>query len=417
MRVPTQNYELENEQPADHLSWTVPSWTTLSWTAPSTASISFRQSQEEGLRLFEAAEAKAKDLGQCVEVLQEEKSRISEDLTAKIEGLQAQVGRLSEELEEERRKANEESCLQMEHIAALEIDLESSRGRLSLSTTYEVLQEQNDKFQDRIEVLQKQLEVVEREKKRLSRAVGTSSKGVPASSILHKEYVEDLKKDRLELVKKLEEREGLHQTQVAQLQQVIDDLEKNKTGLQWQLEYYRKQQRLIQEAREFDTAPAQDLSDARAEIERLQKMIEEQQATTEQNERIEGYTQDCSDLPDSPFPENSAHPQEELDDLAPPPSADELEGTVAEPAASDLDESELEQPKTEVEAEVLRLQCQELKDRNQGLQEQDIKWRKLFRKFMHRAGDVQRKDASKHQIKKGFKDLQKIVKEGGLQDL
>ena len=67
--------------------------------------------------------------------------------------------------------------------------------------------------------------------------------------------------------------------------------------------------------------------------------------------------------------------------------------------------------------ETLRLQYQELEDKNRGLQEQHSKWLKLFEKFLQRAADLQRKDASKHQIKKGFKELHKIVKEGELQGL
>ena len=69
------------------------------------------------------------------------------------------------------------------------------------------------------------------------------------------------------------------------------------------------------------------------------------------------------------------------------------------------------------EEDTLQQQYKELEARNRGLQEQDTKWRKLFKKFMQRAADVQRKDASKHQIKKGFKELFKIVKEGEVQGL
>ena len=93
-----------------------------------------------------------------------------------------------------------------------------------------------------------------------------------------------------------------------------------------------------------------------------------------------------------------------------------LEYVPADAPASDVDAPETEQLRLEHE-ETLRLQYRELEDEHRRLQERETKWRKLFGKFMQRAPDVQRSDASKHQIKKAFKTLHKIVKEGELQGL
>lgn len=92
------------------------------------------------------------------------------------------------------------------------------------------------------------------------------------------------------------------------------------------------------------------------------------------------------------------------------------EGGDQQHSASDVEDAATEQPQLE-SAETLRLQCQELEDTNRGLREQHTKWRKLFNKFMQRATDVQRRDASNHQVQKAFKTLHKIVKEGEIQGL
>ena len=93
-----------------------------------------------------------------------------------------------------------------------------------------------------------------------------------------------------------------------------------------------------------------------------------------------------------------------------------LEYIPVDAPASDVDAPETDQRRLE-HAEALRLQYRELEGKLRSLQEQETKWRKLFRKFMQRASDVQRSDASNHQIKKAFKILHKIVKDGELQDL
>ena len=67
------------------------------------------------------------------------------------------------------------------------------------------------------------------------------------------------------------------------------------------------------------------------------------------------------------------------------------------------------------EVEDLRRQNQYLQERNDLLNIQEKKWRRVFEDFTHRAADVQRKDASKRQIKKGFQTLRNIVKEVDLE--
>lgn len=151
---------------------------------------------------------------------------------------------------------------------------------------------------------------------------------------------------------------------------------------------------------------------------------------------------DCYGVSDELISDKAIPPREELDDLGlRSHTADELEEGDANFSASDTYEPEPELPKLEAEEDTpqqqymepevrsrglqeqdteedtLQQQYNELEARNCGLQERDTNWRKLFKKFMQRAADVQRKDASKHQIKKGFKELHKIVKEWELQGL
>ena len=82
---------------------------------------------------------------------------------------------------------------------------------------------------------------------------------------------------------------------------------------------------------------------------------------------------------------------------------------------SELDDLKMKNAALQEGIETLQRQNESLQENHERAQEQDKKWRKHFETFMHRATEVQRKDASKHQIRKGFKHLHKIVREGELQ--
>ena len=345
-----------------------------------------------------------------------------------------------EVLEEENRQIREDGRLLMERISELEIDLESSRVDSRSTAASEALRAQNFEFRERVEVLERELKSLKREKTAISHKVETSSKSASASASLHKQYVDDLKLENLRLVKNLEEREAKYRTQSAQQQRTIDGLERHKTKLESWLHWSRHHKQLgtVQETQGIRDPPmeagnsAQDLVDALTEVERLHNTIKEQQSVIEQHERkIEEYAyaeaqeSDRSHLSNSLVPDDSARSREDLSDLRTlSTEADESESSGAESVTPDIDDLEVQQSQLKAENETLQLRCQELKDRNRaledrdrGLQERSSKWLKLFKRFLQRAADVQRKDASKHQIKKGFKDLHKIVKESGLPGL
>ena len=432
------NLEVEDEQTDGNL----PS------TRLATVSSMLLQHNEDTLRIFEATEAEVEELKQYVKALEEDK----EILEAKIGRLQAQVLeathtassiqiRLQDEVNErsherlalvrrlaaETRRASENNSLQMRRISELEIELQHSRTNVDAGTADEGLQAQNAGFQEQIEALERQLEVLRREKTALSRKMGTSSKGAPANAALHKQYVDELNKQNLQLLRRSEEREASARAQAAQqasqLQQTVRGLEQENASLEWRLRQQQNKTAELRESRQpggqFEAAFERDLIQARAEVKRLQERVQEQQSAIEQKEQtILEYAHDYSDVADSQIPEDLAPSQEEFDGLE-PQSAEAGESKEEDDAAfsaSGIDEPVQGQPQFELE-ETLRLQYRELEDMNRGLQEQNTKWRKLFKRFMQRATDVQRKDASKHQVKKGFKDLHKIVKEGELQGL
>ncbi|KAL9073057.1 MAG: hypothetical protein Q9161_003111 [Pseudevernia consocians] len=381
------DYELEGWQPA----------------VPRKASSVLRENYEQELQLVEATEAHVEELQQRVEMMIEEK-----------------------------RQASEDSHLLMEQISQLEIDLESHRMASGLGAANEAIQAQNAELLERIQFLERELQASKREKKAVSHKVDTSSKSAPASANLQKQYFEDLKGENLRIVKKLEERDAKAEA-YAGLQRTIDGLTRDKLRLDSRLHSVLRRsqhdrayevQNIVPRS-ETDTDLAQDLADARNEIELLRKTIEELKSVNEQQERrieedtdAEAQVLDGSDPMGSSIIEDSAQPQEDLGDFGTlSTEADGPEGLDAEPSTSEIDDPKTKESQLEAQYETLRLQYQELQDKNRGFQEQDTRWRKLFRNFMQRATDLQRKDASKHQIKKGFKDLHKIVKEGELYGL
>ena len=361
---------------------------------PRRASSFIREHQEQALQLVEAIEARVEELEECVFTLEEEKRRASED-----------------------RRLHEE------RISELEATIEFNRSNLDIWD--EEIRARDAWCQRHIEKLEQQLSNLNREKTAPSRKVGTSSKNAPASANLHKQVVEDLEKEKLVLVKKMEkkreESEAIAKKEAAQLQSTIVGLEKEKNMLGYRLDIARQNSG----PRHSGTVSAKDVSDVRAQVARLQETVRNQQAVIEQQEQvIEDYAQeeaqagDYYDASDESVSESLIPPQEELDGLGlRSATAEEPEEDDAKSSASDTNQPEVEQPKLEADKDTLRQQCQELDVMNRDLKEQDRKWRKLFKRFMQRAANVQRKDASMHQIKKGFKDLHKIVKEGELQGL
>lgn len=361
-----------------------------------------------------------------------------------IMGTEAEADELKqrvEALEEEKRQSIEDRRFNAERIAKLEAYLDTSRKNWRvLSNEREA---ENTVFRARNESLEQQLSALKREKTPVFHKVGASSKIAAASANLHKQLIEDLKQENQDLVEKIKEKEAKAKLKADQLQSIISALERERESLESRLDFVR-QNSVPRKIGPFGTVSVQGFNDDGAEATRLQEIIKKQQAVIEQQERdLEEYAQaeakawEDYDGSDELILENPTPPREELDELVfRSATVDEPEEDHAGSLVSHTDEPKIEQPELEAEEEAngseqddadssatqrnepeIEQQCRELETRNRGLQEQDTKWRKLFTKFVQRAADLQRKDVSKHQIKKGFKDMLKIVKEGGLQGL
>lgn len=332
-----------------------------------------------------------------------------------FEATQAEV----EALEKEKRQASEDNRLKAKRITKLETKLRTSLKEYSVLGSYH--QAQDAVFQERIESLEQQLSGLERVKVPPSHKAGSSSKIAAASANLQKQFIEDLQKEKWELVKKMEEKDAKAKAQADQLQSTINSLEQDKESLQYRLDSRRR----TSIVGPFGAISTQGLKDDGVEVALLQETIQELQAVIEQQKQgleeyalAEAQAWEYYDETDEPIPENTNPQREELDELGPrPATASEPERDDAASSAPHTNEPETEQSKLETDEDTLQEQFEELEARNRGLQEQNKKWRMFLKTFMQRAADMLRKDTSKHQIKKGYKDLRKLVKDAGLQGL
>ncbi len=377
---------------------------------------------EEGLLYSDSEVEDEGSIGSSILYEQYEEAQIGKS-NERVEILEEEMSSIYRLLQAERRESSDEISALVQELLDEIGQAELSRMSIHDSITDEELQAQNTDFQERIGVLERQLGTLRRENTALSRKVQ------------YVEYLENLD-DQLSndhILQKLGEWEESIRTEAAeqatQLQQTIDGLERQKATLESRL--HRQQQNIVQRISaaheplgQINPASAQELVEARAEMKRLQDTVQKQQSMIELKEqqifkltRTEVQAFDHFDRSGLPRADHSAAPPAnfERDELQPTEADESMEEQEAAAFASDVEEPSAEQ--SQLDSETLRLRNQELEHSNRGLQEQHVKWQKLFKKFMERAPALKRNYVSKHQIKKGFKVLHKIVKEAKLQDL
>lgn len=262
---------------------------------------------------------------------------------------------------------------------------------------------------------------------------------------MRKLYVAELNS---EFEKKFEEQDRIAKFQTTGLQETVSRLRQRIAELE-------RSHSTIEPGYSRAVDRKYDLKSAVVEVARLQAVVKEQSYAIEHQEHIvEEYRElqrqallwesSKSSLPENhiapvkeltktptvplpetedPFEEESrsvtsedrleipAQVTNELDSQYPTEKQIPEQNTMPESGLNDL---ERKNAALEEELETLKRQKENLEENYALTQALDSKWRRHFEKFMHGAADIQRKDVSKHQMKKGFKYLNKIVKEGEL---
>ncbi|KAL9134565.1 MAG: hypothetical protein Q9175_004259 [Cornicularia normoerica] len=226
------------------------------------------------LQLFEAAQSQAAQLQQP----SEERIKKLSDFT--------QV------LEEEKTILRERDCRYREEIASLKDDLFAAEQSIQDHPTTMALRAQNAELQERLEDLKKDITVLESKKAAPPRKEKTSGKSAPASDNLRKLFIADLNSD---FRKNFEEQDRIAKLQAAELQQT-----------------------------------SQDLENALVELDRLQKVVEEQRQTIKEQEQVVEERRELQR--EAPFWEDSGSPLSENQMI----SANELvEDLAAQSSATD----------------------------------------------------------------------------------
>ena len=327
-------------------------------------------------------------------------------------------------------------------IASLKDRLLAAEQSIEDHATTKALRAENAKFQQRLQGLEEHITILESREAAPSRKRKKPAKNPPASDNLRKLYVADLNS---EFGKKLEEQDRIAKSQAASMEQTVSQLRQRVAELE------RSRSTIGTKSNQVADL-ALDLESACDEVFRLEAVIEEQSHTIEKQEHdleeyrelqrqhllSEGYE---TSLPDNDvksakqLEQNPATPSSVPDDSSEEEassavSADQL-GSSAEvtnefrnqhldaeqmPGNDAIPESKLDLLKEtdaglQKEVEALRRQNQYLQEKNDLFNIQEKKWRRVFESFTNRAVDIQRKDVSARQIKKGFKTLRKVVKE------
>lgn len=454
--------EVRNESPA----------TSLPPDLSSIASASFGQLQEQMLRLFNAAQSQAKELEQRVNELEEEKWEIVPEGEGKeaYEVREARLlSRIEELIHENRRLSGEISCNEQDEsydeLLRENAELVAQLAATRKSWTVELSAISEERAEERVYLHRLYREEITSIEDALLTAMSNEDHATTQAlraqhadlgnrpEYLQKSIFLKGKKSALdsEFKKFFEEQEhianstaaGMQQT-VSLLRQQVVELERSHSTVE--AKYSRRENR------------EHGLESALVGIDRLQGLLEEHElAMANQKHILDAYhdlQRPAFLLDDSEFsmpkPKNHTTPANELAKTPTiPPSVTEesLKGKAtcaasenqlevltqatnelenqhptekqipaqATPPESEFNDLEKKNAALEEELETLRRQHETLQEDHALTQALDKKWRKHFEHFMHGAAEVQRKDASKHQIKKGFKNLHKIVKEGELQ--
>ena len=328
-------------------------------------------------------------------------------------------------------------------IALLENRLLAAEQSIEDHAMTEALRAENAEFQRRLQDLEQHITVLEGKKPTPPGKKKKPAKNAPASDNLRKLYVADLNS---EFAKKLEEQDRIAKSQAASMEETASQLRQRVAELE--------RSRSTKETKNNQLADqAYYLRNALDEVVRLNAVVAEQNDTIHRQEdkyrELQKRDLLSGDYQTSLPNQYIGSPKEVEQNSAPPSSvSDDSFGNETDSAASEeqleipaedpneienqyLDEEQmpgnaaisegkpdlLEETDAGLQGEVeaLRRQNQYLQEKNDLLNIQDKKWRRTFEDFTHRAADVQRKDASKRQIKKGFKHLRKIIRDGDLE--
>ena len=323
-------------------------------------------------------------------------------------------------------------------IASLKDDLVAAEQSIEDHATTKALRAENAEFQRHLQGLKERVTVLESKKAAPTRKGKKPAQSAPASDNLRKLYVADL---NIEFGKKLEEQDRIAKSQAAGMEQTISQLKQRVAEFE--------QSRLTIETKNNQVADlAYDLRIALDEVVRLNAVVGEQIDTIhKQEQEYRGLQRHymLSGGYETSLPDKYIGSAKELEHNPATPSCVE-DDSSGEEATSVASEEQLESPaevtnefesqyldeeqmpgnhaisegkpdllkETDVglqeEVEALRRQNQHLQEKNDVLNIQEKKWRRIFENFTQRAADVQRKDASKRQIKKDSKPCVRLRK-------
>lgn len=323
-------------------------------------------------------------------------------------------------------------------IASLETHLSAAEQTIEDHATTKALRAENAEFQRRLQDLKEHITVLESKKITPPSKKKKPAKNAPASDNLRKLYIADLNS---EFAKKLEEQDRIAKSQAASMEQTASQLRQRVAELEWSRSTTGKK-----------TDQAHYLKNALDEVVRLNAVVAEQSDTIHrQEDKYHGLQKQhmLSGGYQTSLPNKYMESAKELGQNSATPSS-VSDDSLEEEATSAASEEQLELPAEvtnelesqyleeeqmpgndtisldllkdtdaglQEEVEALRRQNQYLQGKNDLLNIQDKKWRRTFEDFTYRAADVQRKDASKRQIKKGFKHLRKIIREGDVESV
>ena len=376
--------------------------------------------------------------------LEDELLRENAELVANMDVMQTEwtqkLSTISEEKDKERRSLGRAFS---KKIVSLEGNLLAAKQNIEDHATTRALRAENAEFQRHLQNLKEQITSLESKKAAPPRKGKNSAKNAPASDNLRKLYVADLNS---EFGKKLEEQDRIAKSQAASMEQTVSQLRQRVAELE--------RSGSTMETKNNQVAHlAYDLENALDEIARLNTLVAEQSdAIHNQEHEYRGlqvrhmlsggyqtslpdkYMKSAKELEQNPATPSSISDDSSREEATSAASEDQL-GLPAEvtyelesqyldeeqiPGNDVIPEGKLDLLKEtdaglQEEVEDLLRQNQYLQDKNNLLNIQEKKWRRIFEDFTHRAADVQRKDASKRQIKKGFKTLRNTVKEVDLE--
>ena len=332
-----------------------------------------------------------------------------------------------------------------ERLALLRDKLRAAEQNIeNHDATTTALRAENAVLQRRLQDLKEKTTVLESRKAAPPRKRKKPAQSAGASENLRKLYVADLNS---EFGKKLEEQNRIAKSQAASMDELVSQLRQRVAELE-------RSRSTIETKNDQGADLAYYLKNALDEVVRLNAVVAEQSDTIHKQEHeynglgqrhvLSGgykislpdkYMKSTKKLEQSPATPSSVSGDSLEEEATSAASQDHLELPAADvtnnsesqyldkeqipenDAISEVKLDPLKETDTGLQEQVdaLRRQNQSLQDKTDLLTIQEKKWRRTFEDFTHRAADVQRKDASKRQIKKGFKHLRKIIREGDLE--